>query len=314
MKTYPITDVRGDTYLNPAWPQERRPESSIAKIVVHHDAALRPHDYDSMARYRSEAAAHYQRLGPGLQYHFKIDNVGEIFWIRSFDQALYHAGDYNVNRTSVAICLDGYFHPPYSQMPTREQYEALKQLLDWLCTQNPQFPADQDDVFPHRAISSTACPGENLYGWVDAYRNSGGNVALPNVPYDWPEMQPSTPPPAPTEPTPTPPSVEIKYRVFKDGKQIGAYTKEENAWNKYKSDGGQMIQDSNGNDVTNEFIAKYVTPAPPDPVKPPTEDPADTTNPGGMPIETEPVIDLSFLAKVVQAIVDFFNKLLRRKG
>ena len=33
-----------------------------------------------MARYRSEAAAHYNRLGPGLQYHFKIDNTGEIFW------------------------------------------------------------------------------------------------------------------------------------------------------------------------------------------------------------------------------------------
>ena len=100
MKTYPITDVRGDTYLNPAWPQEARSGTSITKIVVHHDAAMRAHDYDSMARYRSEAAAHYQRLGPGLQYHFKIDNTGEIFWIRPFEVATYHSGDYNVNRTS----------------------------------------------------------------------------------------------------------------------------------------------------------------------------------------------------------------------
>ena len=66
MKTYPMTDVRGDSYLNPAWPEEARSENSITKIIVHHDAVVRQHDYDSMARYRSEAAAHYQRLGPGL--------------------------------------------------------------------------------------------------------------------------------------------------------------------------------------------------------------------------------------------------------
>jgi hypothetical protein len=44
---------------------------------------VRPHDYDSAARYRTEAAAHYLRLGPGLQYHYKIDNVGTIFQTRA---------------------------------------------------------------------------------------------------------------------------------------------------------------------------------------------------------------------------------------
>ncbi|WP_438979894.1 peptidoglycan recognition protein family protein [Polynucleobacter sp.] len=289
MKTYPRTDVRGDTYLNPSWPQEKRAEGSVTRIIVHHDASIREHDYDSLARYRSEAQAHYQRLGPGLQYHIKIDNTGEVFLIRPFDQALYHAGDYNVNRTSIAICLDGYFHPPYNQMPTREQYEALKQTLDWLCTQNPQFPASQGDVYPHRAISSTACPGDTFYGWVDEYRATGGNPTIPNVPYDWPEWQASEPAPAPAPvPAPTPPAIEVNYRVMKDGKQIGAYKEEENAWNKYKAENASMILDGMGKDVTPRFIAKYVTPAPPDPVKPPTEDPADTTNPAGKPIEEAP--------------------------
>lgn len=310
-----ITDLRGDSYLNPSWPQEGRSVGSIRKIAVHHDAAIRDHDYDSVARYRNEAAAHYQRLGPGLQYHFKIDNVGEIFWIRPFEQATYHAGDYNVNRTSVAICLDGYFHPPYNQVPTREQYEALKQLLDWLCTQHPEFPAVQSDVFPHRAFSSTACPGETFYGWVDEYRNSNGNIGIPNVAYDWPQYQDATPAPKPADPVPTPPSVEVNYRVYKDGKQIGAYKDMDNAWNKYKSENAQIITDSTGKDVTNQFIAKYVAPAPPDPAKPPTEDPGDTTGAGGKPIPPEVVATINetnALVKAIKAVVDWIKELLTK--
>lgn len=310
MKTYPITDVRKDTYLNPIWPQEARSESSITKIIVHHDAAVRPHDYDSMARYRSEASAHYTRLGPGLQYHFKIDNVGEIFWIRPFTQALYHSGDYQTNRQSVAICLDGYFHPTVNQIPTREQYEALKQLLDWLCTQNPQFPADQNDVYGHREISATACCGDRLIGFVQEYRNTNGNPVIPNVPYDWPSMQPATPTPKPAD-TPIPPSTQPKYRVYKDGKQIGAYNQEENAWNKYKAEGGQVIT-AEGVDVTSIFISKYVTPAPAMPDKPVTIDPADTTNPAGKPIVDDPIQNdnsiILLIKKIIEWIKELFNK------
>ena len=313
MKTYPMTDVRGDTYLNPAWPEEARSENSITKIIVHHDAVVRQHDYDSMARYRSEAAAHYQRLGPGLQYHFKIDNVGEIFWIRPFTQATYHAGNYPVNRQSVAICLDGYFHPDVNQIPTREQYEALKQLLDWLCTQNPSFPAVQSDVYAHREVSDsyTACCGNTLIGFVQEYRNTNGNPVIPNVPFDWPEIQPSTPTPKPAD-VPIAPSVAPKYKVFKDGKQIGAYNEEANAWNKYIAEGGQVIT-ANGVDVTSVLTAKYVTPAPAVPPTPVTTDPADVTNPGGQPLVEVPVVPptnpiIQLILYVINWIKQLFNK------
>lgn len=267
MKTYSVTNLTGDGYLNPAWPGHTRNVNQITSISVHHDASVRPHDYDSVARYRSEAAYHYNNLGPGLQYHYKIDNTGEIFAIRPLETWLYVVGS-NENVSCIAICLDGNFE---NQQPTREQFEALYQLLEELCERQPSFSATWNDVRPHCDYSSTACCGANLRSRIFAIKDKASAQAqLLNVgEYDWPTEQPSAPPPA--IPQPTPPSVTINYRVIKDGKQLGAYTVEANAWNKYKTEGGKIV-DQNNNDITAQLIAKY------DPPKPPEPAPVDQTH------------------------------------
>jgi len=272
MKAYinEIISLQGDSYLNPAWSGHSRNVGQITSISIHHDASIRPHDYDSVARYRSEAAYHYNNLGPGLQYHYKIDNVGQIFLIRPHTTWLHVVGSAE-NVTCLAVCLDGNFE---TQMPTREQFEALYQLLENLCEQHPEFPATWKDVRSHNDYSATACCGANLRGRILAIQDKASAQAqLLNVgEYDWIQYQnvPTLPPPAPVIPTPTPPSVQIMYRVFKDGKQIGAYALEKNAWNKYKAEGGKIV-DQNGNDITAQLIAKYEPVAPP-PVEPPKQD------------------------------------------
>lgn len=278
MKTYPVTDLTGDRYLNPVGAQysdgsgtHQRAVGQITSISIHHDAVVRPHDYDSVARYRNEAAAHYNRLGPGLQYHYKIDNVGEIFRIRPLTTWLYVVGSAE-NVTNIAVCLDGNFE---NQEPTREQYEALYQLLEELCERHPEFPATWPDVRPHADYSSTACCGANLRNLIYPIQNKATAQAslLNRGTFDWPEYQPSapTPPatPAPTPtPEPTPPTVTINYRVKMNNVQIGAYAIDKNAWQKYKDNPGSVIYDQNGNDVTAQLVAKYEPPFPTTPPPP----------------------------------------------
>lgn len=202
MKQYQILDLRGDSYLNPAWSSHGRALSQATHIAVHHDAVVRPHSYDSVARYRDEAKAHYTRLGPGLQYHYKIDNVGTIYQIRDHSMWLYAVGS-NANVNTINICLDGYFHPPHNQQPTREQYEALSQLLVKLCSATPSIPVTYPNVWAHRSFSSTACCGDTLVPYVFQISDKATAGNIPNEPYDWPELQPNQP--APTPPTPAPP-------------------------------------------------------------------------------------------------------------
>lgn len=215
MKNYlaEMVDLQGDSYLNPVGAAyndgtgtHQRPLSAIKSISIHHDAVVRTHAYDSVGRYRSEAKAHYSSLGPGLQYHYKIDNQGTIFKIRPHTTWLYVVGS-SENVSTIAICLDGYFHPPHNQIPTREQYEALGQLLVKLCEQSPEFPATYPDVRPHASYTGTACAGSTFNPWVYAIQNKADVLRVPdNAVYDWPELQPQPPkptePPAPVDPRP----------------------------------------------------------------------------------------------------------------
>lgn len=299
MKKYlsEIIDLTGDSQLNPSWTGHTRKVNTITSISIHHDAQVRPHDYDSEERYRNEAAYQNNISIPGskgIQYHYKIDNVGQIFKLRPHETWLWTVGS-DENTTTLAICLDGYFHAPLNQLPTREQYEALGQLLVDLCEDHPEFPATYPNVRPHRDFSPTACPGDLLAPWVAAIESKEDVLHIPNsAVYDWPEYQtikpvdavqpapapvpepdttpePTTPPAPPEEPIePLPPitdedladHLDLKwdYKVVdKNGKQLGVYSIIANAYNTWLVDSkavGKII-DKNGNDVTDTIIAKF---------------------------------------------------------
>lgn len=309
MKTYPRVDLTGDSYINPLGATyadgsgtHQRAAGIITSIAIHHDAVVRPHDYDSAARYRAEAAAHYLRLGPGLQYHYKIDNVGTIFQTRPHNTWLYAVGT-SENVSSINVCLDGNFE---TQQPTREQLEALYQLLEDLCTKHPEFPATWTNVRPHADYSATACCGASLRDRIYPIKDQATAQAqlLNQGTFDWPETQPSAPTPPATRPIPPTMPINVNFRVHKAGKQLGAYKLDVNAWNKYVSDNADKITDQDGGDVTAALRLKFAPPpeAPsqiPDGLKDPTEKD-----------HTAQLEDIKSQLNVIQQLVEWIKDLL----
>ena len=130
--------------------------------MCHWDAVWRPAAYNSLARYKNEAQEHINRdwgggaRGDGLMYHFKIDNVGEIFWCRDLEDLLWAAGP--ANATSIHICMDG----TVGQTPTAAQAAGLNRLLYELCYKHPEFPAGRGNVKGHKEVMATQCPGDSF--------------------------------------------------------------------------------------------------------------------------------------------------------
>lgn len=169
-----------------------RDVSTITAITVHHTASLYTGSDENILS--SLAKGHINKDWPGLSYHYIILKNGNIYQINEHNWVTWHDGS---NWDSLGVCLHGYFHPQYNENPTKEQLESLKFLLDKLCTEHPEFPADFDDVRGHREVMATACPGNIFYPKVVEYKeklgkvNWGGsdsqNPEQPEKPIDWKE-------------------------------------------------------------------------------------------------------------------------------
>ena len=143
----------------------------IKKITVHHTASRYTGTDDQILT--ALMNEHIKNDWPGLSYHFVILKNGNIYQINPLNKVTWHD---TVNWDSIGISLHGYFHPDYNESPTAEQLASLDALLDNLCAEHPEFPADYDDVLGHRERSATACPGNNLFPKVVDYRTNLGNV------------------------------------------------------------------------------------------------------------------------------------------
>jgi len=156
-----IIDIRKKLPRKGEW-QKKWAKSSL--LVLHHDAVFRPNRYDSLKRYISQANYHISKGWPGLAYTYRIDNVGDIFYCNDEDTILWHSGTAKGNNNGIAICLDGNFE---KQNPTEKQLKALDWLLRELMN---RYNLTRNDVLGHRELKPTACPGKNLYQWLNDWR------------------------------------------------------------------------------------------------------------------------------------------------
>lgn len=151
----------------------RRKASDVKYAIVHHDAVYAPPAYSPIARYISEANYHVSnpaKFGKRLAYTFKISAYGQVYQCSPIEEMCYHAGNFLYNKNSIGICLDGDF--TRQQVPPA-QMKALRDLLDWLCTQRPDMPyLVRSTVKCHSEVRlfPTACPGPALKEFVKSYR------------------------------------------------------------------------------------------------------------------------------------------------
>ena len=131
-----------------------REEKDIEKIVVHHSAIKMDKRLSDETLLDQIMRVHVGHDWPGLSYHYVICPNGHIHKCNEHTDITWHD---TINNDSLGILVCGYFHPDVNDEPTKEQLISLKELLDWLCTENPQFPADEEDVVGHRDRSATAC-------------------------------------------------------------------------------------------------------------------------------------------------------------
>jgi len=120
---------------------------------------------------------------------------------------------------------------------------------------------------------------------------------------------------APVQPPAPKPTPAINFRVTNlDGKQIGAYSIELNAWLKYEAvQGSARIYNSAGKDITGEMVAKYrpviVAPSP-EPEQPPKTPP---TPPVVEPPVRDPIHEENnAILKRLEVILNFIKSLLER--
>jgi hypothetical protein len=156
----------------------QRNADTIKKITVHHTAGTTDGSEDFILN--SIFSTHHGTNGwPGISYHyFYIPKrfkgySGKIIKLNNDEDVTWHDG---VNFDSIGFCIHGFYHPDVNQTLEPEDFENIKAFLDWLCSENPQFPADFDDVVGHRDRGQTACPGNYLYPYVTEYRTKRGNV------------------------------------------------------------------------------------------------------------------------------------------
>jgi len=131
----------------------------IDTIVIHHSVTPRicntKRTLNSFNnRHRELLHPKPNSLGQHIAYHYVIANNGEIIPTRGLHEIGYHAGDLEINKKSIGICLIGNFS---KDNPSDEQYRSLERL-----TLELQNKFNISSIFGHRSIKVTECPGINI--------------------------------------------------------------------------------------------------------------------------------------------------------
>lgn len=210
---------------------------TIEKIVIHWwDDPLNNPSFEgtinTLCNPARQASAHFVATGTGRRVACLVD-VPNVAW------ATNSANPYTIAIECDPRCRD-------------EDYDVVGELVAELRREYGNLP-----LMRHSDVVATRCPGNyslERINAVAATKNAGADFGTSTNKVNVPPPTPvPIPPPAPT----------VGYRVKVDGKQVGAYNVDKNAYQKWVDTGRKgVITDSSGADVTRAVVDRFEPPKP----------------------------------------------------
>ena len=192
---YPKPPVYGRASWGADAPQCGSSYCNTTHVAIHHTAS----SSDYAASTWSAAAANVKAIQAyhmytngwcDIGYNYLVTKQGWIFEGRAGGDNVKGAHD-GFNCGSMGVAALGYFHTPINNPTTAALLDSLEELGAWKCDQqgiNPLgssyyagYGAVQNNVYGHRDVKATACPGDLLYAKLGAVK-SGIEARLNGAP------------------------------------------------------------------------------------------------------------------------------------
>lgn len=146
-------------------------DRAFYRITVHHDGidAFTSTSRDAAIRRLEQIRqSHLNRKGEpfgDIGYHYLIDPAGRVWQGRDTSwQGAHVAGQ---NPGNLGICVLGNYN---RQSPNRAQCAAVDRFVK---SQMSRYGVGLNNVYVHRELAQTECPGRSLKAYMDATRRAG---------------------------------------------------------------------------------------------------------------------------------------------
>jgi hypothetical protein len=168
-------------------------------VAMHHTASASEYTSTSWSQCAANVKAtqvyHMQTRGwCDIGYNYLVCPHGDIFEGRGGGDNVRGAHD-GYNCGSMGVAMMGYFHAPYAQTLNAAMKDSFVDLAAWKCDQQNIDPlgsswyaglgAVEQNLYGHRDVSNTACPGDFAYAElpllrarIDTAINGGGTQLI----------------------------------------------------------------------------------------------------------------------------------------
>lgn len=153
-------------------PQYMNRMRPVTRITIHHDGMspfASTNKAEAAARIELIRSGHRGRNFGDIGYHYVIDPAGRVWQGRSLTWQGAHVG--RQNEGNLGICVLGNYQ---NQRPSETQIRAVE---GFVAQQMRTHRVGVRQVYTHKELASTACPGRNLQPSIVAMRRSGGTLA-----------------------------------------------------------------------------------------------------------------------------------------